>query len=129
MNPPTRSCRVTAPQHGFPSPSAHSKIGATGGSRIINGVLRVFLNVADFHMNVEEAVEWPRFHHQWKPDKLYLEKGISPDTIALLKGMGHDVESSEATAVVIARVEAILVSDGWLQGAADGRAASKAAGY
>ncbi|MDQ2949619.1 MAG: gamma-glutamyltransferase [Acidobacteriota bacterium] len=104
-------------------------LGAPGGSRIINGVLQVFLNVADFHMNVQDAVDWPRFHHQWKPDKLYLEKGISPDTIALLKGMGHDVESSEATAVVIARVEAILVSDGWLQGAADGRAASKAAGY
>lgn len=104
-------------------------LGAPGGSRIINGVLQVFLNVADFHMNVQEAVDWPRFHHQWKPDKLYLEKGISPDTIALLKGMGHDVESSEATAVVIARVEAILASDGWLQGAADGRAASKAAGY
>ena len=104
-------------------------LGAPGGSRIINGVLQVFLNVADFHMNVQDAVDWPRFHHQWKPDKLYLEKGISPDTIALLKGMGHDVESSEATAVVIARVEAILLSDGWLQGAADGRAGSKAAGY
>ncbi|MDQ2946492.1 MAG: hypothetical protein M3Y27_11205 [Acidobacteriota bacterium] len=47
----------------------------------------------------------------------------------MLKAMGHDVESSEATAVVIARVEAILLSDGWLQGAADGRAASKADGY
>ena len=104
-------------------------LGAPGGSRIINGVLQVFLNVADFHMNVQEAVDWPRFHHQWKPDKLYLEKGISPDTIALLKAMGHNIESSEATAVVIARVEAILAGDGWLQGAADGRAASKAGGY
>lgn len=104
-------------------------LGAPGGSRIINGVLQVFLNVADFRMNIQEAVDWPRFHHQWKPDKLYLERGISPDTIALLKAMGHNVESSEATAVVIARVEAILSKDGWLLGAADGRASSKAAGY
>jgi gamma-glutamyltranspeptidase / glutathione hydrolase len=104
-------------------------LGAPGGSRIINGVLQVFLNVADFHMNVQEAVDWPRFHHQWKPDKLYVEKGVSPDTIALLKSMGHDVESSEATAVVIARVEAILSDNGWLQGGSDGRGSGKAAGY
>jgi gamma-glutamyltranspeptidase / glutathione hydrolase len=92
-------------------------------------VLQVFLNVADFHMNVQEAVDWPRFHHQWKPDKLFVEKGVSPDTIALLKAMGHDVESSEATAVVVARVEAILLDNGWLQGGADGRSSGKAAGY
>jgi gamma-glutamyltranspeptidase/glutathione hydrolase len=104
-------------------------LGAPGGSRIINGVLQVFLNVADFHMNIQEAVDWPRFHHQWKPDKLYLEKGISPDTIALLKSMGHAVESSEETAVVVARVEAILSENGWLQGGSDGRGSGKAAGY
>ena len=68
-------------------------LGAPGGSRIINGVLEVFLNVADFGMNVQDAVDWPRFHHQWKPDKLYLERGISPDTAAILRTMGHDVES------------------------------------
>ena len=70
-------------------------VGAPGGSRIINGVLQVILNVVDFRMNVQDAVDWPRFHHQWMPDKLYLEQGVSPDTVALLKGMGHDVESSE----------------------------------
>ena len=53
-------------------------LGAPGGSRIINGVLQVILNVVDFHMNVQDAVDWPRFHHQWMPDQLYLEKGISP---------------------------------------------------
>ena len=41
-------------------------------------------------MNVQDAVDLPRFHHQWKPDKLYLEEGISPDTVALLQGaMGY----------------------------------------
>ena len=56
-------------------------VGAPGGSRIITGVLQVILNVIDFGMNVQEAVDVPRFHHQWKPDKLELEKGISPDTV------------------------------------------------
>jgi gamma-glutamyltranspeptidase/glutathione hydrolase len=103
--------------------------GAPGGSRIINGVLEVILNVIDFHMNAQDAVDWPRFHHQWMPDKLYLERGISPDTAALLKGMGYNVESSEKTSVVIARTEAIVNDNGWLQGGSDGRGSGKAAGY
>ena len=63
-------------------------VGAPGGSRIITGVLQVILNVVDFGMNVQEAVDLPRFHHQWKPDQAVLEKGISPDTVALLRGDG-----------------------------------------
>ena len=72
-------------------------LGAPGGSRIINGVLEVLLNVVDFHMNVQDAVDWPRFHHQWMPDVLYLEQGISPDTVRILQGMGHNVSPLEGT--------------------------------
>ena len=104
-------------------------VGAPGGSRIPNGVLQVIINVVDFHMNAQDAVDWPRFHHQWQPDKLFLERGVSPDTIAMLKAMGHEVESSERTAVVIARVEAIVNDKGWLQGVADGRGPGKAVGF
>ena len=104
-------------------------LGAPGGSRIINGVLEVILNVVDFHMNVQDAIDWPRFHHQWMPDELYLERGISPDTAALLKSMGHKIAPFEATASVVARVEAVLNDGGWLQGGADGRGNSKADGY
>ena len=104
-------------------------LGAPGGSRIINGVLQVILNVVDFHMNVQEAVDWPRFHHQWMPDQLYLEKGISPDTIAILEAMGHKIAPYETTNPVVARVEAILNDKGWLQGGADGRGDAKAEGY
>jgi gamma-glutamyltranspeptidase/glutathione hydrolase len=100
-------------------------LGAPGGSRIINGVLEVMLNVIDFHMNAQDAVDAPRFHHQWMPDKLYLESGISPDTAALLKSKGHTLDSIEG----VARVEAILAADGWLQGATDGRGSGKASGY
>jgi gamma-glutamyltranspeptidase/glutathione hydrolase len=104
-------------------------LGAPGGSRIINGVLQVILNVEDFHMNVQDAVDWPRFHHQWMPDILYVEKGISPDTVALLRAMGHEVSPLESTSPVVARVEAILNEGGWLRGATDPRGNGKAEGY
>ena len=76
-------------------------------------------------MNIQEAVSRPRFHHQWKPDKLFLEKGFSPDTTALLRARGHRIESTGS----VARAEAILIQDGWLQGATDRRGHGKAAGY
>jgi gamma-glutamyltranspeptidase / glutathione hydrolase len=104
-------------------------LGAPGGSRIVNGVLQVILNLEDFHMNVQEAVDWPRFHHQWMPDVLYIEKGVSPDTVTLLRAMGHRVSPLESTSPVVARVEAILNEGGWLQGASDPRGNGKAEGY
>jgi gamma-glutamyltranspeptidase / glutathione hydrolase len=104
-------------------------LGAPGGSRIINGVLNVILNVVDFHMNVQDAIDWPRVHHQWMPDQLVLEKGISPDTIALLRAMGHTIAPYDARSPEIARVEAILIDGGWLEGGSDGRASGKAVGY
>jgi gamma-glutamyltranspeptidase/glutathione hydrolase len=102
-------------------------LGAPGGPRITTAVLQVLLNVIDFGMNIQDAVDAPRFHHQWKPDRLYLENGISPDTVALLKARGHAIEYSRG--VVLARVEAILIDAGWLEGAADPRWVGKAAGY
>ncbi len=101
-------------------------VGAPGGSRIVTAVMEVMLNAIDFGMNAQDAVDYPRFHHQWKPDKLYLEHGFSPDTVALLKAKGHDVDYSAA--VVVARVEAILIDKGWIMGGSDGRGAGKAAG-
>ncbi len=63
-------------------------VGTPGGSRIISNVFQVMLNVLDFGMNIQDAVNRPRFHHQWKPDKLYMEPGFSPDTEALLTRAG-----------------------------------------
>ena len=102
-------------------------LGAPGGSRIITAVLQVMLNVMDFGMNIQDAIDFPRVHHQWKPDRLDIERGISPDTIVLLKKAGYNIE--EAKPAVIARVEAIMLSDGWLQGGHDERGSGKAAGY
>jgi gamma-glutamyltranspeptidase/glutathione hydrolase len=102
-------------------------LGAPGGSRIITAVLQVMLNVIDFRMNLQDAIDFPRVHHQWKPDRLDIERGISPDTIALLKKAGYHIE--ETKPAVIARVEGILIDGGWLQGGHDDRGAGKAVGY
>ncbi|HEU5453264.1 MAG TPA: gamma-glutamyltransferase [Terriglobales bacterium] len=102
-------------------------LGAPGGSTIITAVLQVMLNVMDFGMNVQDAIDFPRVHHQWKPDRLDIERGISPDTIAALKKMGYDIQ--DAHPVVLARVEAVEVKDGWLLGGHDGRGTGSAAGY
>ncbi len=100
-------------------------IGAPGGGRIINGVLQAMLNIFDFHMNPQDAIDAPRIHHQWMPDVLYMERGFSPDTIKILRGEGYKIELTGGVAVV----EAILNRDGWLEGATDGRGHGKAAGY
>ena len=103
--------------------------GAPGGSRIPTAVLQVILNVLDFGMNVQDAVDAARIHHQWLPDRLSLETGISPDTVALLKARGYDVDYSPG--VVLAQVAAIVSDGAWLQGASDGRSIpmGKASGY
>jgi gamma-glutamyltranspeptidase/glutathione hydrolase len=102
-------------------------LGAPGGSRIITAVLQVLLNVIDFHMNVKDAVDAPRFHHQWQPNVLSLDPGISPDTATLLQVRGHVLDNSPGW--VPAQVNAILKDREWLQGASDDRAGGKAAGY
>jgi gamma-glutamyltranspeptidase/glutathione hydrolase len=67
-------------------------VGSPGGRTIINTVLLCILNVVDFGMNVQEAIDAARFHHQWLPDRIQYEKyGISPDTLALLKAKGHEM--------------------------------------
>ena len=63
--------------------------GSPGGSRIITTVLQIILNVVDFKMDISDATDSPRFHHQWLPDKLYVEKGLSKETIRGLNSKGH----------------------------------------
>lgn len=100
-------------------------VGGPGGGRIITAVLQTILNVVDFGMNVQDAVDAPRFHHQWRPDKITMERGFSPDTIRLLQERGHEVEVIPA----VARIFALVSDGGWLQGASDGRSYGKAAGF
>ncbi|HVP44725.1 MAG TPA: gamma-glutamyltransferase, partial [Terriglobales bacterium] len=106
-------------------------LGAPGGAKIITGVLQVMLNVIDFGMNVQDAIDFPRVHHQWRPDRLDVEPGVSPDTTALLKSMGYDLRfvDKRGDPETVGRVEAIQIKDGWLLGGHDGRGAGEVAGY
>ena len=79
--------------------------GSPGGSRIITTTLQVVINIIDFEMNLQEAVNAPRIHHQWLPDELRVEHGISADTVALLKLKGHEVKEKS----VMGAANSILV--------------------
>jgi gamma-glutamyltranspeptidase/glutathione hydrolase len=68
--------------------------GSPGGPRIITTTLLTILNVIDYDMNVQEAVAAPRFHHQWIPDKLFLEPEFSADVVKALEARGHTVSQS-----------------------------------
>lgn len=91
--------------------------GSPGGARIITTVLETVVDAIDFGMNPAEAAAQPRFHHQWQPDELRVEKGLSPDTLALLRGYGHRIALKPA----MGRTQTILIRDGVLYGASDPR--------
>jgi gamma-glutamyltranspeptidase/glutathione hydrolase len=76
--------------------NALAALGSPGGSRIITTVLQVIMNLVDHGMNLAEATAAPRVHHQWLPDVLRVEAGISPDTIDILRAIGHTVETGRA---------------------------------
>jgi len=91
--------------------------GTPGGSRIITTVLQVILNVVDHQMNIAEAVAAPRIHHQWLPDRVFAERGLSPDTVRLLEARGHRI----VTTATSGSANSILVTPDGLTGAADMR--------
>lgn len=103
-------------------------LGSPGGGTIINTVLQVLLNVLVFKMDVRHAVTSPRFHHQWMPDRLTLERwGFSADTHQKLQEAGYQLEFRDT----IGDCHAIEIdpATGWRFGAADPRADGKAVGY
>jgi len=66
-------------------------LGSPGGGRIMTTVTNIFLSAAESGFNIQQAVDAPRFHHQYLPDKIYLEPGFAPATIAALRKLGYDV--------------------------------------
>ncbi|TPI55738.1 gamma-glutamyltransferase [Mesorhizobium sp. B3-1-3] len=73
-------------------------IGSPGGSRIITITLEAIVNVVDHGMDIQQAIDAPRIHHQWLPDTIYVEPfGLSPDTEKLLAGMGYHLDLSDET--------------------------------
>jgi len=103
-------------------------LGSPGGGTIINTVLQVLLNALVYKMDILQAVSFPRFHDQWMPDRLILERvGFSADTIQKLREAGYQVDLRGA----MGDCEGIEIDphSGWMFGAADPRAGGKAVGY
>ena len=110
-------------------------LGSPGSSRIITTVALALIGVVDYGVNIQEAVNVPRFHNQWMPDVLSVEQWFSPDTVKRLENMGHRIEFgtqegpdwepywSEAECI------AIDLKTGERLGASDGRANGKAVGF
>ena len=92
-------------------------VGGAGGPRIISAVLQTILNVVDFRMPIDKAVEGARIHHQWIPNELAVEPGIPAETRASLERRGHKVRERDNLGVV----QAILVRNGKVFGKADPR--------
>jgi gamma-glutamyltranspeptidase / glutathione hydrolase len=100
--------------------------GSPGGSRIITTVLQVVTNVIDYNMNVARAVAAPRIHHQWLPDEVLVEQGVSPDVIDVLEGRGHRVVGR----IPWGSANSIMATPNGLAGGADPRTrGSLAAGH
>lgn len=104
-------------------------LGSPGGSTIITSVLQTILNVREFKMSMQEAVNAPRFHHQWLPDELVFEpNAFSKMTLESLKQKGYII--NEKNPPVLGKVDAILMlPTGQLEGGADKRGDDKAVGF
>jgi gamma-glutamyltranspeptidase/glutathione hydrolase len=110
-------------------------LGSPGGARIISTVANILMGVVDYGMNIQEAVNAPRFHNQWLPDAVNVEEWFSPDTVKLLEQMGHKVEIGESVAGDFdpywsdGECIAIDPKTGERLGASDNRNNGKAIGY
>lgn len=97
--------------------------GSPGGSRIITTTVQVIMNVIDHGMNIQSAVSAPRIHHQWFPDEIRIEEGISSDTIKLLQAMGYKLVIKNA----MGASQSIMIKDGIFYGGADPRRSTSSA--
>lgn len=103
-------------------------LGARGGPRIISAVMQSVINVIDFDMNIQQAIDAPRIHHQWLPDETYWEEyGLSADTRGILTSFGHKFTEKPGN---IASATGIMIDrDGVRLGAIDSRSDGAAVGY
>lgn len=104
-------------------------VGTPGGSTIITSVLQTILNVVEFDMTMQQAVDAPRFHHQWLPDHINFEpEGFTKETLEALRSKGYLI--NEGYTPILGKVDAILkLPNGKLEGGADKRGDDKAVGF
>jgi gamma-glutamyltranspeptidase/glutathione hydrolase len=101
-------------------------VGTPGGTTIPTSVLQAVVNVIDFGMNAEQAINSPKFHHQWLPDLVDIEKDFPEETRKKLAAMGYTFRLRDG----IGRTEIILIDrDGKRMVAADKRGEDSVAGY
>ena len=91
--------------------------GTPGGSRIINVVLQILVNVIDYNMNIAEATQQPRIYQAWTSPGLAIEKGMNPEVIKLLAAMGHEIDMQQT----MGSTQSIMWQDDMFYGAADSR--------
>jgi gamma-glutamyltranspeptidase/glutathione hydrolase len=126
VNPGARPLSSMTPTFLFKDGKLVLVTGSPGGSRIISTTLQVIVNTIDFGMNIAEAVAFPRVHHQWRPDQLTVEQGLSPDTLKLLAARGHMVRPAATSG----SANSILITAEGMTGASDPRQRGTAAiGY
>jgi gamma-glutamyltranspeptidase/glutathione hydrolase len=101
-------------------------LGSPGGPTIITAVLQVIVNVVDHGMQLQEAVDAPRVHHQWAPDEVRVEPRLNLDTSAKLLALGHRYSDNTER---LGDVHAVMIQDGVLHGAPDPRSGGVALGY
>jgi gamma-glutamyltranspeptidase/glutathione hydrolase len=104
-------------------------LGSPGGPRIITIVANILIGVVDFSLDIQEAVNAPRFHQQWLPDEIFVEDRLSPDTMNILRSKGHKLKIFHEH--FWGDGECIMVDPktGERLGASDGRNNGKAVGY
>jgi gamma-glutamyltranspeptidase / glutathione hydrolase len=110
-------------------------LGSPGSSKIITTVANVLMGVVDYGMSIQEAVNAPRFHNQWMPDVVNVERWFSPDTVDRLQQMGYKIEIGLHYGADVspywsdAECIAVDAKTGERLGASDGRGNGKAVGY
>lgn len=102
-------------------------VGSPGGGRIITSVLQTIINIIDHDLDLAQAIDNPRIHHQWFPDEIQAEKNsMNPESEKSLKEMGYAIKEISD----FGRIDAILfLNDGTMKGYSDRRGYGKALGY